>query len=297
MATDNLRAALCIILAMVCYVINDALIKAVGEVVAWHQALLLRSVAAGAFLLLAAWALGHRPGPRAIFGLLRYRPVSLRVGLETLAMSCWVAALVHLPLSAAVAVNQLLPVFLMIGGVLVYRERPGPHRLSAAAVSIVGVLLIVKPGSEAFTSYALLCALATALMAARDVATRSIPPSLSAVNVSLLAMFVIICFAAIASAGTPWPPLPMSAIWSTLGAGLSISLAFVLTITGVRLGEVSFLAPFRYAALVAGLIVAYLAFGERPDALSLVGAAIIILAGIHLMARERRAQALARKST
>ena len=292
MQTDNLKGALLIILAMCLFVVNDAFVKALSGHLAWHQATLARSLFAFVFLIAVAWTTQGAPRPRAVLGLLRYPVVALRVLFEVLAMSAWVLALMNMPLSGAIAVNQLMPVFLMIGGVLVFRERPGPHRLSAAALSILGVLMVVKPGSESFTFYALLAALATAFMAARDVAGRALPPHLSASHLGMLGLLALIAFAALASLGSAWPPLTLYIIACAAGSGVALSTALICVVHGVRMGEVSFLAPFRYAALVFGMILAYLAFGERPDPLALGGAALIILAGLYLLHRERRAKAI-----
>ena len=290
MHTDNLRGAGLVILAMVLFVVNDAFVKALSGHLAWHQALVLRS--GFAILCLAGLSLVSRKPlqPMQIIGLMRDKLVAWRVVIEILGMTAWVLALMHMPLSGVIAVVQLLPVFLMFGGVIAFGERPGPHRLGAAVVSILGVLLVVKPGSEAFTAYALLALLATALMAVRDVIGRVLPRTYKASHLAMLTLGAIALFGAVIGVAIPWPTLTVYIVGCAAGSGVSLALASTCMIQGVRLGEVSFLAPFRYTALVAGLGIAYAAFGERPDVWSLTGAVIIIVAGIYLMHRERRAR-------
>lgn len=294
MHTDNLRAALLITLAMVCFTSNDAFVKLLGQYVTWQQALLLRSLAALVFLTLLSPFLGGVATPARLWALARRGRVRLRVAFEACGLSLWVLALVNMPLSGAIAVNQLLPVFLMLGGMLAYGERPGPHRCAAALVSVIGVAMVVRPGAETLQIHALLAMLATACMAARDVVTRGIAREVSPVHVALLSTLAIIGIAsALVWLSGEWRPLGLRALGAAAGSGAALCLAFVLVIRGAQMGEVSFVAPFRYAALVWGMVLAWAVFGEAPDGWSLMGAVVIIASGVYLMLRERRAGARA----
>jgi drug/metabolite transporter (DMT)-like permease len=65
-------------------------------------------------------------------------------------------------------------------------------------------------------------------------------------------------------------------------------MAYWAITAAMRVGEVSAVAPFRYTRLLFALVIAALAFGERPDALTLLGAAIVIASGLYMFLRERR---------
>ena len=68
---------------------------------------------------------------------------------------------------------------------------------------------------------------------------------------------------------------------------LAVGIAgYSLLVTSTRLGEASALAPFRYTRLVFALILALTVFGERPDALTLTGAGLIVASGCYAMYRE-----------
>ncbi|MFU1477676.1 DMT family transporter [Roseovarius sp. C7] len=290
MDTNNTRAALLITLAMVCFTSNDAFVKLLGQYVTWQQALLLRSLAALVFLMLLSPVLGGLATPARLWRLAGRRRVRLRVAFEALGLSLWVLALVNMPLSGAIAINQLLPVFLMLGGVLAYGERPGPHRSLAALVSVLGVVMVVRPGGETLQVHALLAVVATACMAGRDVVTRGIAREMSPVHVALLSTVTIIGIAGLLVWWSgEWRPIGLSALGAAAGSGGALCLAFVLVIRGSQMGEVSFVAPFRYAALVWGMVLAWVVFGERADLWALGGAAVIIASGVYLMLRERRA--------
>ncbi len=285
---DNLRAAFLIVLGAVCYVINDAFVKSLTGVLEWHQAITLRGLVASVFLLVLAVPMDGAQSPRQILRYLRQPTVSLRVMFEILGASIWVVTLLHMPLSGAVAINQLAPVFMMLAGAVIFRETLGVHRLGAAAISFLGVLLVVKPGGDSFTTVAFLALLATALMASRDMVTRRMPRELPVVYIASFSATALTLFGFCFSVFSAWPPLDTIIIFGVVGAAVAQALAFLFVISGYRMGEVSFLAPFRYSALVAGLLIALLAFGEIPDLWSIIGALLIIAGGLYILARERR---------
>lgn len=296
METNNIRGALFIITAMVFFVCNDGFVKSLSGSLEWHQALTLRGLLATLFLLVLARVLDGPRSVRDVAGYFSDRHVALRAGFEILATSVWTITLMNMSLSGAVAVNQLSPVFLMLGGAVVFREHLGPHRLWAAVVSFLGVLLVVRPGTDSFSVFALMALLATALMAARDIVTRSLKPTLPSTYVAAASTTFVTIFGFAISVWSGWPPLNWQIFGSAAGAAVALSLAYLMLIRGARIGEVSFLAPFRYAGLVGGIVIAFIWFNERPDALSLAGAAIIVAAGLYILAREERARRRAGKA-
>ena len=192
--TNNTRGALLIILSMFCFVTNDGFMKSLSGELAWHQVVALRGVLGTLFLFGLAALLDGRRRPREVLGYLRHRACALRVLFEVLALSIWIVAVMNMSLAGATAINQLLAVFLTLGGALVFRETLGWHRLSAAVISFSGVLLIVKPGSDSFTPFALMALLATMLMAARDIATRALCETIPSTYVAAISMAALCVF-------------------------------------------------------------------------------------------------------
>ena len=70
-------------------------------------------------------------------------------------------------------------------------------------------------------------------------------------------------------------------------------LAYYAIVAAMRVGEISFVTPFRYTRLVFALFFGILIFGERPDLLTLIGSAIIVTSGIYTVWRERRLRMIA----
>jgi len=85
------------------------------------------------------------------------------------------------------------------------------------------------------------------------------------------------------------PVAPSPANWRDIAFALLIGVAaYYAIVAAMRVGEVSFVTPFRYTRLIFALIIAVLVFDEQPDGLTLLGAAIIIASGLYTLFRERR---------
>ena len=76
-------------------------------------------------------------------------------------------------------------------------------------------------------------------------------------------------------------------IW-LLGAITFIILGYILVILAMRTGELTFAAPFRYAALLFALVAGWLVFDEWPDTLTFIGSAIVVATGVYTLYRERQ---------
>lgn len=194
-------------------------------------------------------------------------------------------AITHLPLAEATAIGFTKPLFMVVLAALVLGEVVRARRWSATAVGFLGVLIMVRPGSDSLEGAALvglLGALATATV------------SLLIKRLSLTEPPLCILFWLGIVTSTMTLPLAL-AVWrqptlAELGlmgvaAGLA-SLAQVCLIRGFRVGEASALAPFDYARLPFAAGLGFLMFGEIPDRFALAGALLIVLSTLYIARRE-----------
>lgn len=287
MLPNTVKGVIVILLSTACFVTNDAVMKSLSDVLTWYQAIGLRSAFATVLCVLLALAIDGRRRFSEVLGFLGNRACAWRIALEIVSATLFVFVVMHMPLADATAINQLLPILLTLGGGVVLKEQVGWRRVGAAIVGFAGVLLIVQPGTGAFTPVALVALVGTTTMAARDLVTRRLPPGIPSTYVIAFTLFCMAVLGALVSVGTPLPALDawvMIRLW--LAAGL-ITLAFLFLIVGTRLAEVSFLAPFRFSALVWGLLLGVLVFHEAPGPMKLAGAALIVGAGLYTFHRER----------
>lgn len=201
-----------------------------------------------------------------------------------------------LPLATVTAVMQVGPFLGMIAGIYLFKEAVGWRRWCAAFIAFAGVLLIIKPGAEAFQPIALLVLAIATVGVGRDVQSRRIGNSAPPFVVSLA---TTISGTTIALVLTPlMMPLGLKAwgpwVWPDLFsfglcclAGLLMVLANTFSFLAFRAGDMSVVAPFRYFYLFFAVIGGIIVFTEIPDIVSLIGMALIVAAGIYLLHRER----------
>ena len=210
-----------------------------------------------------------------------------RGALLGLATVIYFTALAHMPLAEASAIAFVLPLFVAVLAVPMLGERLDAPRLVAILVGLVGALVIVRPGSAAFTVYALL-PLGMALMnALYQILTRKV----AGVEPALTSLFYGSMVGAVMFA----PVLPFA--WQTpqdpwhwvllLVLGLLATVGHFILIRAFDYAPATLLAPFVYTQLLWTMLAGLLVFGDFPDHWSLAGMAIIVAAGLYLASRQR----------
>ncbi|WP_027258192.1 DMT family transporter [Leisingera aquimarina] len=197
------------------------------------------------------------------------------------------ASVAYIPLADATAITFLNPVFGMLLAIPLLGERVGPWRWGAALVAMIGAMILLRPTPASFQPAALLALGAAAVMGLelifiKKLAGREGPLQVLWFN-NLLGMIIASC------AVLPVWQMPSLAQWGALaGLGLLMACAQACFINGMARADASFVAPFSYATLVFAAFYDFLGFGVVPDAISFLGA-VIILAGAAILAwREGR---------
>lgn len=283
--SENLRGAVLMTASMASFTINDTFIKSLSGDLPLMQTVFLRGLAVTPLLALLAW---HR-------GALRFRLTRgdgwllvLRSLREILAALFFLTALYNMPLANATAILQAAPLMVTLAGALLFGEAIGIWRMSAILIGFVGVLLIVQPGGEGFTSYSIWALAAVLAVVARDVLTRKMSGALPSLTVATVTGFSVGAAAGIAALFEPWAPVSAGNALALGGSVVAILFAYTLSVTAVRVGDMGFVAPFRYTGLLWALVLGLLAFGDFPGPLTLIGSAIVIAAGLFTYLRERR---------
>ena len=283
---ENFRGALLMTLSMLGFAAEDMFIKLLADTLNVGQILAMLgffgATAYGVILLVQGRALFSRD--------MLTLPIAMRALGEMVGTLAFVSAIVLTPISSASAILQATPLVVTLGAALFLAEPVGWRRWSAIIVGLMGVLLIIRPGMDSFSPLSLLALLAVFALALRDLATRRVPKTLTTLQLSFLGFLAVIPagLAMMAATGTP-AALPGGIEWVYFFGALIIGLfAYYGIVAAMRVGEVSFVTPFRYSRLLFALIIGVMVFGESPDALTLTGAAIIVASGIYTVWRERR---------
>jgi len=286
--SDNLRGALYMNIAMAAFTVNDSLMKAATSTL--HMPLWQAIATRGLLTLGPLLLIGHMTGG------LRFRmprkdaiTVGLRSVGEVASTLTFLAALVHMPLANLSAIMQSLPLAVTLAAWLFLKEPVGWRRLLAICVGFFGVMLIVRPGPEGFDHWSLLGLISVAFVVLRDLSTRQLSKAVPSSTVAVMASVAVTLTALVLSVIEGWvmPSLGQMALLAGAAASLVVGYNYVVMV--MRVGDLGFVAPFRYTSLVVALILGWLVFGTFPDALTLAGAGLVVGSGIFTLWRERRA--------
>lgn len=270
--------------AMAGFTLNDAITKYSSQSMNMAQVMLIRGAFASLFVGLLAWQRGALARPGSMLQPL----VALRVVSEAGATVSFLVALAHLPIAVVSAVLQALPLAVTMGAALVFGEAVGWRRWLAIAIGFAGVLIIVRPGFEGFSIYSLAALASVACCAVRDLATKRIPKAIPTLLVSTAtALAMTIVGAALLPAMGGWTPMTGDSTARLALAAVLVVIGYQFIIMAMRAGDISFIAPFRYTALIWSILLGLFIFADIPDLPMIVGATIIIGSGLYALYRER----------
>lgn len=239
-------------------------------------------------MAVVAMALAPRLGP-----LLRTRRIGLqllRSGFLFGATYVFFTAISQMDIAAATAVMQVHPMILTLGAALILGEALGPRRIFGITAALTGALIVVRPGSDVFTLTAALPLLAGVFYASYALATRFLGRD-EPIMTSFLYTAIIGTLAASLLTIPVWQAPGMGDWAIFLGLGAVGALAQFLLIRSLTIAEAGAVAPFSYAGVIFATFWGYVGFGEVPDGTTLIGALVIVGAGVYVWHRETRAKA------
>ena len=272
-------------LAMAGYVTNDAAIKLAAEDLPLFQAIFLRGLVASCLVVSLAWASGALrykalPGDRGL--------IALRVVGEIGATCCFLTALFNMPIANASAIMQVTGLVVTLVAAIWLRERVGWRRSLAIAIGFIGVLLIVRPGSDGFNIYALAALAAVGFITLRDLATRQFSATVPGLAVTALTAVTITVLGGVVTLIQGWQPVEWSSLSFLVAAAVFILIGYNCGIQAMRTGEVAVVVPFRYLNLLWAMLLGYLVFSEVPGPWTIAGATLVVGAGLYTLWREHK---------
>ena len=281
----NLRGAGFMALSMLGFACNDALMKGVAPEIGVYQSILMRSVFGGVIAALLVWRFRAwtRP-PRRDWPWLAVRSAG-----EIGAVLLYLNAILRMRLAEVSAINQTMPLLLTLIGAVFLGETVGWRRWLAIAAGFTGVLIIVQPGPAGFDPDALWAVGAMLCFCTRDVATRMTSDATPSLLITLITMIGVGAMGSLGTAVEGWAPMAPWTWLAALGAATAVFAGYFGGVQALRTGEIAFTAPFRYTILLWAMLLGFVFFAETPDAGTLVGAAVIVAAGLYAFWRERKA--------
>lgn len=291
----NARGALFMVIAMMAFTCNDALVKSVTHAMNTGQILFMRGLMTSILVLVIAGWMGALGSWRVIF----QPAVALRLISEILASLAYVSALGAMPLANTSAILQALPLAVTLGAALFLGETVGWRRWLAITAGFAGVLIVIRPGPDGFSLAAIYVIASVFGAAARDLATRKIHSDIPSIFISAVtAITITVVGGALIVPMGGWQPMPLDVLGRLAGASVLLLVGYQTIVNAMRFGEISFIAPFRYTSLLWAIAIGILFFGEMPDFWMTVGLVIIVASGLYTFYRENRrsTEAVAQRS-
>ena len=284
MASENLRGSLWMVGAMAGFAAEDAFLKTVAQAMPVGEALVLLGLAGMVVFGLSAALSGQAIIPRAAFT----RTMALRSAFEVAGRLFYALAITMTPISTASAILQATPLIVVPAAAVLFGEAVGVKRYLITATGFIGVLIILRPGLSAFDPLSLLAVAGLLGFAGRDLATRAAPPALSNAQLGVAGFAMLALSGAIILGVTGGATSPLPLLAPLVGASVFGITGYAALTVAMRTGQVSAVTPFRYSRLVFAIILGMTVFDERPDAMTFLGAAIIVACGLAILVPQRR---------
>ena len=267
---SNVRGSLWILLGSLIGAVMGGLIKFVGQRVPVFEILFIRQLCVIAILSPALVR-----NYNTVFNTSSLHLHVMRGMFGVIAMAAGFTALVYMPLAEATAISFAKTLFTTVLAIIFLKETVGIRRWSVTIVGFIGVLIIIRPGTEAINAYALLALMSSLFVAGIMIVLRK----LSQIDPALTIMAYQSCFVTAIMAGPAlyfWVTPTWEEIAVIMLIGGLMSVMQWVHIQGMKAAEAVAVAPVEYARLLFATIIGIVVFSEVPTVWTLTGSATII---------------------
>jgi drug/metabolite transporter (DMT)-like permease len=289
--SDNFRGALYMNVAMAAFTLNDTAMKAATLTMPLFEAIALRGLITTIGLIVLGLTIGglHLRIPAKDRTVVWVRSLA-EIGGTVL----FLTALMHMPLANLSAIMQALPLAVTLAAAVIFRETIGWRRLTSILIGFTGVLIIIRPGPDGFDVWSLMGLGAVLCVVVRDLSTRRLSSTTPSVTVAVWASGSVMVVGILGAFVDGWHGVSLGEGMIVASASLALLVGYMFSIMVMRVGDIGFVAPFRYTALLWAILLGWLSFGTLPDRVTVLGAAIVVTSGIYLLLRERKLRMAAR---
>ena len=283
MISENTKGAFLISLAAACYVMSDIFMKFLSSEISMFQITYLRGLLVTFFLFSYCYM------SEASFFIKEWRDrivITIRSTLEVIMTYAFLAALFNMNVANANAILQLIPLIVLLGSFIFLRQSPKTYEWIAVLVGCFGAVIIIRPGASDFNFFTIHALVAVFCLSARDLLTvrlnKNIPSNVVAFYSAL--MLTVVSF--LLSEDTDLFGKVDNSLFIVYTA-IFVSIGYIASVSAMRYGEVTFVSPFRYTALLWASVMGFIFFGEIPKFSTLFGGSLIILAGIFIFYKSK----------
>jgi drug/metabolite transporter (DMT)-like permease len=269
------------LLAVSMFSFGDALGKFMVATYSVGQLLWLRACAALLVLAPMIWR------QRAQFAMIERPLLQLfRVLLSTLEVAAFFLAAAYLPLADVVTYYLACPIFVTALSAIILRERVGWRRWSAILIGFLGVVIALRPSAQTISAPAMIALGGSLSFAVLMLITRSLRATPDIVMASSQFVGTFLLGAVLSPIGWVTPSVGSLGLFTAAGC-ISVSALFCVN-RSLKLAPASAVVPYQYSMIVWAVMFGFIVFGDVPSWNTIVGATIIIGAGLYIFLRERR---------
>lgn len=261
--------------------LNDAMGKWLIATYSVGQLLLLRSATGLLVLAPFIWREGRTAFTTAPRPLIQW----LRPLFSTFEVGCFYWALAYMPLADVMTFYLAAPIYVTALSPFILRERVGWRRWAAVIVGFIGVMIALNPSAQSLTPAALVAIAGSLTYSIFLICTRMVRGTSDVVLVT--ASFAGALIFGLVAAPFTWVALKWqdAALLGLLG--VVATGAHVCVNRSLQIAPASVVVPYQYTMIVWAILLGYIFFGDIPRTTMLVGATIIIVAGIYIFVREQ----------
>ncbi|MGB1309990.1 MAG: DMT family transporter [Leucothrix sp.] len=275
--------------ALMLFDIMGVMIKMLGERYPVYQMAMFRNLFAliPSIIALYTSVSWHKQGRS--FGLKQWKLGLIRGLFIVMAQGCFYLSLQHMEFATATSIAFAGPLITTALSVVILKMTVGIWRWVAVLISFVGIILVMQPGSEIFTWYAVLPLIAAAGYASNSVTARLFDDSIPTPVINLYATIsALFGTAIIAFSSDSYVTVQSTDDWILLACmGFAGGLAVFLWITAYRMTDPSNLTPFEYLGIPSAFVLGWMFFGEAPFDRLMPGVLLIVVGGFMIIWRER----------
>ena len=209
----------------------------------------------------------------------------LRMFFELIGRLFYSVSLILMPISLVTLILQATPIFVVTGAAFHFKEAVGVLRWIAILSGLLGVVFIIQPTSESFSPYVIFAILGMLGFAGRDLGSRAASPIISDNHLGFYGFVAVTVAGLIYSgwAGAAYVPLSIGTLVYILSLIFVGCFSYFALMKAMRIGDVSFVTPFRYTRILFGVGAGVLLFGEVVTIWLIIGSLIIIGSGLFLL--------------
>ncbi|MBL09224.1 MAG: EamA family transporter [Acidiferrobacteraceae bacterium] len=298
---SNIAGILCIVAAMTLFTMQDMAIKWLSGDYPLHEIILIRSAVAAIVILAILLPL---EGGYNIVHTNKLAVHLLRGFGIVVANLAFYMGLAAMSLAEATSIFFVSPLLITMFSAAFLREHVGVRRWVAVVAGLLGVVIIMRPGSELFRVASILPLIAAIAYALVQVSTRAVGKTekASTMVIYIQATFIVLCSVSGLAIGDgrymsgtdpsvdflfrAWIVPSSGDLFLMGGVGCLMAFGIYLLFQGYRLSEASVIAPFEYIGLPLAVFWGIVVFQDYPDPLAWVGICLIVGAGLYTVYRE-----------